>query len=76
MAGEFVELIKADKTFEQLLDAAVITPRGYAYIRIAAVAQMMGVSLAHCWNTHGKHLLETLETAQEEATTGGNSCGR
>jgi hypothetical protein len=66
MAGEFIEMIKSDKNFEQMLDAAVSTPRGYAYIRIAAVAQMMGVSLGHCWNTYGKDLLVKLETAVQE----------
>jgi len=72
MAGEFIEMIKADSKFEQMLDAAVSTPRGYAYIRIAAVAQMMGVSLSHCWNTHGKDLLEMLEEriAKDTSTEG------
>jgi len=66
MAGEFIEMIKSDSNFERMLDAAVSTPRGYAYIRIAAVAQMMGVSLGHCWNTHGKDLLAILEQQVEE----------
>jgi hypothetical protein len=73
MAGEFIEMIKSDTNFERMLDAAVTTPRGYAYIRIAAIAQMMGVSLGHCWNTHGKDLLATLETALEERTSNGGS---
>jgi hypothetical protein len=71
MAGEFIEMLKADKNFEQMLDAAVLTPRGYSYIRIAALAQVMGVSLGQCWNTHGKELLAKLETALEEKTIKG-----
>jgi hypothetical protein len=62
MAGEFVEMLKADENFSRMLDAAIMSPRGYAYIRTAAIAQMMRVSLAHCWNTHGKDLLDALES--------------
>lgn len=72
MAGEFIEMLKSDENFARLLDAAVSTPRGYAYIRIAAVAQAMGVSLSHCWNTHGKDLLATLERRLEEITSQGS----
>jgi hypothetical protein len=66
MAGEFIEMVKADENFARMLDAAVKTPRGYAYIRTAVVAQMMGVSLSHCWNTHGKDLLAILEQQVEK----------
>lgn len=55
--------LDADPEFKTLIDYAISTPRGYAYVRTACVAAMMGVSLDHEWRKHGKALLASIEDA-------------
>lgn len=59
--------LDADPAFKTLVDCAISTPRGYAYVRTACVAAMMGVSLDYEWRKHGKALLAAIEKARRAA---------
>lgn len=59
------EILQADEGLRGLLHAALSTPTGYAYVRVACVAACMGVSLATCWKNNGAKLLDDLEKSIE-----------
>ena len=59
--GVGAEVLRDDKELANMIECALSTPLGYAYIRTACVACFMGVSLATTWKKHGSRLLETME---------------
>lgn len=71
-------VLRDDDELRKMIECALCTPTGYAYVRTACVAAFMGNSLATTWKNHGKALLDRMnadiaEARKAEAANGPHS---
>jgi hypothetical protein len=71
-------VLREDDELREMIECALGTPTGYAYVRTACVAAFMGDSLATTWKNHGKALLDRInadiaEARKAEAANGPHS---